>query len=87
MQVKDETPPAARRQYRINDVIVYADYDINSDTSTAGAKKYKGYTIVDPDHRFNPKMFTRMLVFDTGELYNRDDHNLSLNRLTTLGRV
>lgn len=85
MEVKDETPPAARRQYRINDVIVYADYDINSDTSTEGAKKYKGYTIVDPNHRFNPKMFTRMLVFDTGELYNRDDHNLSLNRLTTLG--
>ena len=85
MQVKDVTPPAARRQYRINDVVVYADYDINSDTSTAGAKNYKGYTIVDPNHRFNPKMFTRMLVFDTGELYNREDHNLSLNRLTTLG--
>ncbi len=85
MEIKDETPPQARRQYRINDIIVYADYDVNSDTSIAGAKKYHGYTIVDPNHRFNPKMFVRTLVFDSGELYNRDDHNLSLNRLTTLG--
>ncbi len=85
MQIKDETPAAARNQYRINDVVVFADYDINSDTSTADAKKYKGYTIVDPAHRFNPNMFTRMLVFDSGDLYNRYDHNLSLNRLTTLG--
>ena len=85
MRVKDETPAAARRQYRINNIVVYADYDINSDTSTAGARTYHGYTIVDPNHRFNPKMFVRTLVFDSGDLYNRDDHNLSLNRLTTLG--
>lgn len=85
MQIKEETPAPARRQYRIGNIIVYADYDINSDTSLAGAKKYSGYTIVDPNHRFNPKMFVRTLVFDSGDLYKRDDHNLSLNRLTTLG--
>ncbi len=85
MKVKDETPSAARRQYRINDILVYADYSNEADTSLDGAKKYHGYTIVDPNHRFNPKMFVRTLVFDSGDLYKRDDHNLSLNRLTTLG--
>ncbi len=85
MQVKKETPAPAKRQYRIGNIIVYADYDINSDTSLANARNYSGYTIVDPNHRFNPKMFVRTLVFDSGDLYKRDDHNLSLNRLTTLG--
>lgn len=85
VRVKEETPDAARRQYRINNIIVYADYDQNADTSLANARKYNGYTIVDPNHRFNPRMFVRNLVFDSGDLYNRDDHNLSLNRLTTLG--
>lgn len=85
LKVKEETPAAARRQYRLNNIIVYADYSNEADTSLAGAKKYHGYTIVDPNHRFNPKMFVRTLVFDSGDLYNRDDHNLSLNRLTTLG--
>ncbi len=85
VKVKEETPDAVRRQYRINDIIVYADYSNEADTSLTGAKKYHGYTIVDPNHRFNPRMFVRTLVFDSGDLYNRDDHNLSLNRLTTLG--
>lgn len=85
LQVKPQTPAAARRRYRIGDIIVYADYNTDADTSLAGARKYNGYTIVDPNHRFNPKMFVRTLVFDSGDLYKRDDHNLSLNRLTTLG--
>lgn len=85
MHIKPETPQAAKQQYRINDVVVYADYDIDSDSSRAGATQYGGYTIVDPQHKFNPKIFSRTLVFDSGDLYKRSDHNLSLNRLTTLG--
>ena len=57
VEVKKETPDAARRQYRLHDIIVYADYSNASDTSLTGAEKYKGYTIVDPNHRFNPRMF------------------------------
>ncbi|MEO8710878.1 MAG: BamA/TamA family outer membrane protein [Parafilimonas sp.] len=85
MRVKPETPKYAKQPYRIQDVYVFADYDINSDTSLIGAKKYQGYTIIDPDNKFNPKIFPRTLVFKPGELYNRTDHNLSLNRLITLG--
>lgn len=85
MRVKQSTPEAARRPYHIDSVIVYADYDISTDSSIAGAKKYGGYFIVDPRHRFNPKIFSRTLVFDSGDLYRRRDHNLSLSRLTTLG--
>ena len=85
MQVKPTTPEPAKQPYRINDVIVYADYDIDADTSTARARQYHGYTIVDPKNRFNPKIFRRTLIFDSGDLYKRSDHNLSLNRLTTLG--
>jgi len=48
-------------------------------------QKVSGYTIIDPYNKFNPKVFSRTLVFKPGELYNRTDHNLSLNRLITLG--
>lgn len=86
MKVKQSTPGEARRPYRIDSVVVYADYDINStDSSAIGAKNQGGYFIVDPNHRFNPKIFSRTLVFDSGDLYKRSDHNLSLSRLTTLG--
>jgi outer membrane protein assembly factor BamA len=85
MRIKPETPAYARQLYYINDVYVFADFDINSDTSLIGAKKYHGYTIIDPYDKFKPQIFSRTLVFKPGDLYNRTDHNLSLNRLITLG--
>ncbi len=85
--IKNQTPADARKVFSINDVVVFADYDIRSDTSLANNKveKYQGYTIVDPHKKFQPKIFSRTLVFKPGDVYNRDDHNLSLNRLVTLG--
>src|SRR3954453_6188590 len=87
VRVKDSTPVEAREVYRIKDVVVYADYDIQGDTSMGHVKvtKFGGYKIVDPNNRFQPKIFTNTLVFKPGDVYNRTDHNLSLNRLTTLG--
>src|SRR6266542_1783684 len=57
-KIKPETPPQARKVYRIKDVVVYADYDIKSDTSVAQAKvtRFGGYKIVDPNNRFQPKI-------------------------------
>ena len=85
MRVKPETPLIARQPYYIKDVYVFTHYSINSDTSLIGAKKYQGYTIIDPDNRFKPQIFSRTLVFKPGDIYNRTDHNFSLNRFVTLG--
>jgi outer membrane protein assembly factor BamA len=85
MRVKPETPIYARQPYYINDVYVFTDFDINGDTSLIGAKNFQGYTIIDPDNKFNPKVFSRTLVFKKNDIYKRSDHNLSLNRLITLG--
>ncbi len=87
VRVKHETPGEAKEVYRINDVVVFADNDINSDTtvSNPAVEHYAGYTIIDPQKKFQPKIFERTLVFKPGDIYQRTDHNLSLNRLTTLG--
>jgi outer membrane protein insertion porin family len=34
---------------------------------------------------FKPKIFTRTLIFKPGDVYNRKDHDLTLNRLISLG--
>ncbi|HVX28754.1 MAG TPA: BamA/TamA family outer membrane protein [Parafilimonas sp.] len=85
MSIKPETPDEARVPYYIKDVYVFPDYGLHQDTSLRHAKKFEGYTIIDPRHKFNPKIFSRTLVFKPGDIYNRTDHNLSLNRLITLG--
>ncbi|MEP7319750.1 MAG: BamA/TamA family outer membrane protein [Panacibacter sp.] len=89
VKLKKETPPKAEKIYRINDIVVYADYNLENDTSAVSAKaqavKYDYYYIYDPEQKFNPKIFSRMLVFKPGNPYNRTAHNLALNRLVSLG--
>ncbi|HZZ75940.1 MAG TPA: BamA/TamA family outer membrane protein [Puia sp.] len=85
--VKKSASPEAHNIYRIGEVVVYADYDVHVDTSmdVSSLPKYQGYTIVDPNHMFKPKIFARTLIFKPGDVYNRKDHDLTLNRLISLG--
>jgi len=95
VKLKDNTPPLATEQFRINNVIVFSDYDIrrranrtyeipmHSDSLTTHT--YNDIYVVDPDKKFKPIIFDRALYFKKGDLYNRADHNLTLNRLISLG--
>jgi outer membrane protein insertion porin family len=87
VEIKPQTPPAARSKYHVNDVTVYADYTLDTDTAKTpqGIRTKEGYFIIDPQKKYNPKIFSRTLVFDTGAVYRREDHNLSLSRLVDLG--
>src|SRR6185295_2715470 len=84
--VKKTTPSEAYKIYRIKEVVVFANYNVNVDTSidVKGLPKYLGYTIIDPDKMFKPQIFSRALIFKPGDVYNRRDHDLSLNRLISL---
>jgi len=85
--VKRSAPLRAKEIYKINDVTVFADYDIYTDTTkaTLSTKKFEGYTIIDPEEKFRPAIFTRALMFKSGDVYNRRNHELSLSRLINLG--
>ncbi|GAA4325223.1 BamA/TamA family outer membrane protein [Flaviaesturariibacter amylovorans] len=87
LTVKNSAPDEAMRAYRIRNTYIYANYRINAqrlDTSLADAELYGGYHIIDRRKRFKPWMWPRILVFDSGALYNRTDHNTTLSRLINL---
>jgi outer membrane protein insertion porin family len=85
--IKKSTPEQAFKIYRINNIVVFADYDVHVDTSinVTGIPKFQDFTIIDPDKMFKPQIFSRALIFKSGDVYNRKDHDLSLNRLISLG--
>jgi len=88
MVIKPETPEAAKEVFRIGDVFVYSNYSLNtarSDTLKSDAVFFDGYYVIDREKKFKPKMFTEAMKFGPGQLYNRTDHNLTLNRLINLG--
>ncbi|OQP46944.1 hypothetical protein A4H97_05335 [Niastella yeongjuensis] len=85
--VKPTIPDNAKKVYRINDVYIFTGYNLErgqSDTSLADATLYKGYYVVDKRHFYKPKLFQQSMAFDSGDVYNRTDHNASISRLVSM---
>ena len=88
VKVKNEAPKLAETPYKINKIIVYPNFSIGSDSlsiESDSVVKYNDFTIIDQENLFKPRIFDRALYFKKGDLYNRTNHNLSLNRLVNLG--
>lgn len=88
LKVKGTTPLQVKRPYIIDNVYIYPNYRLNAnriDTLPSAKDLYDGYYIVDPLRRFKSKLFPTIMRFDSGDVYNRTDHNLTLSRLINLG--
>ncbi|HEX8278461.1 MAG TPA: hypothetical protein VF540_07190, partial [Segetibacter sp.] len=85
---KPDVQAASRQAYTINDIYIYSNYNLVTaarDTLKQDTLLYKGYNVVDRRKTFKPQVFEQMMRFEKGELYNRTEHNLTINRLINLG--
>ncbi|PQA95565.1 hypothetical protein B0A69_04055 [Chryseobacterium shigense] len=95
VKLKEDTPDLATEQFSINNVIVFPNYNIQDvkrgkysvpmNPDSLAQYAYDDIYVIDPQHKFKPKIFDRALYFKKGDLYNRSNHNLTLNRLISLG--
>jgi outer membrane protein insertion porin family len=88
MKIKNDTPSEAKFPYKINDVIIYANYqlsEIREDTSMLNAVEHSGYYVVDSSKMFKPIIFETSMQFKSGDYYSRKDHNATLSRLINFG--
>jgi outer membrane protein assembly factor BamA len=88
VKIKNDIPQKAKNQYSINNIYVYPSFNLRRDTISTikmDTLKYNDLAIIDNKTVFKPHIFEKTLLFDKGDLYNRTTHNLSLNRLITLG--
>ncbi|WP_209435097.1 BamA/TamA family outer membrane protein [Flavobacterium aquidurense] len=86
--IKADAPPKALTAYKINKIVVYPNFTVSKDSVKYTQKdivKYKDFTIIDTANTFKPRVFDRAIYFKKGDLYNRKDHNLTLNRFVNLG--
>jgi outer membrane protein insertion porin family len=85
--IKPDIPFESREIYKIKNVQIYAGYSLNMeriDSSMSQAQYYKGYYIIDRRKRFKPSLFSETMKFKPGDVYNRTNHNFTLNRLVNL---
>jgi len=86
--IKADTPPKALTSYKINKIVVYPNFTLSKDSvkyKKEDIVQYKDFTIIDTANTFKPRVFDRAIYFKQGDLYNRKDHNLTLNRFVNLG--
>ncbi len=85
MKLKKGTPPKAYRQYKLREIYVFPEYDDMAtkqmgDTTTTRA----GYQYISNEHLFRPETIARHIFLKKGKLYNFNDHQLTLQKLTSL---
>lgn len=86
LRVKPTTPHKARQVYRINEAFVFPEYNIaDEEINIIDAEKYGEFYISDPEHKWKPKTFERIMFFEPGDIYNRTDHNRALSNMVSLG--
>lgn len=93
VNVKPGVPNLAKQKFTIRNIYVYPQHTLSrSDTTgreviseSSDSTATGDLIIIDPDLLYNPRMFEEVMTFKNGEVYNRTDHNKTLNRLIDLG--
>jgi hypothetical protein len=85
ISLKPNTSQLALKQYYINDIYVYADYNaLSPDTMPAQARQVRGLHVVDPERNYKARIFDDAIGFTRGSRYNSALHDVSLSRLINL---
>ncbi len=87
LKEKDITEEA-RTRYTINDIFIYPDFKLRGskeDTDKSDKVVIDNYYVIDNTKAFKPKLFSEMMIFEKGDVYNLDDQNASLSRLVNIG--
>jgi outer membrane protein assembly factor BamA len=83
--VKRNTPRIAQERYTIRNIYIYPRHSLKDTAIVGDTVTHKGFVMIDPEKTFRPKLFDQVMAFVPGDVYNRADHNRSLNRLIDLG--
>jgi outer membrane protein insertion porin family len=86
--IKADIPAVATTQYRIGDISVFADYLLNPVGPGARTDTIfldEGLFLFDGLNQYRRRIINQAIFLQKGEVYNVDEHNRTVNHLTSLG--
>jgi outer membrane protein assembly factor BamA len=85
--LKEEAPAKALITYTLGKIYVDSEYSLNTETDTSrlDTLMYRNTILLGKDQRIRPKVLLQSIYLRKGELYSRKNHNITLNRLMTMG--
>lgn len=85
LRLKKDVPSKSVIPYRISNVNVYANYNVDEDSITKNYKRYKDKNYFQDDLFFKPKYLDPYIQIETGENYSPKDSRSTSRRLGTIG--
>ena len=88
LTLKDSIPETALTVYRINKVFIDQDYSLDEDEAKPkDTVQYQGNYFLgkDAEMKIRPGVISRSVYLHKNEIYSRKNHNITLNRLMTMG--
>ncbi len=88
LTLKDSIPEKALTVYRINKVFIDQDFSLDEDAAMPkDTLWYQGNYFLgkETEMRIRPKVISRSVYLRKNEIYSRKNHNITLNRLMTMG--
>ena len=89
LTLKDSIPKMVLTVYRINNVFIDQDYSLDEDEADRpkDTLRYQGNYFLGKksEMKIRPKVISRSIYLRKNEIYSRINHNITLNRLMTMG--
>ena len=89
LQLKDSIASDALKAYRIKNVLIDQDFSLNADDTimTKDTIHFMNTVFIGnkEEMQIRPKVVLRSIFVSKDELYSRENHNITLNRLMSMG--
>jgi outer membrane protein insertion porin family len=88
LTLKDSIPEQALTVYRINKVFIDQDYSLDEDAAKPkDTLRYQGNYFLgkEAEMKIKSSVISRSVYLKKNEIYSRKNHNITLNRLMTMG--
>jgi len=89
LSIKDSIPVNALKVYRIRNVYIDQDYSLEEEVADSGKSKfeYQGNLFIGKATQMGikPDVILRSVYLKKNEIYSRQNHNITLNRLMSMG--
>ncbi|MBZ5856793.1 translocation and assembly module lipoprotein TamL [Flavihumibacter profundi] len=86
LTIKPEMPATAGKTWNIGDIVIYGNYILEKDSliTRQEGRKEKEFTVVDNKETYKTSLYKRAIMIGKGQTYNRDIHELTVERLMNL---
>jgi outer membrane protein assembly factor BamA len=86
IRYRDDVPQSSMQRWNIGDISIYGNYSLQKDSviQTQTGTRINKFTIIDKTNKYNYGVYDRAILLEEGQLYQKELHALSIERLMNL---